>query len=62
MGPKRDVLGNWTEEIKSLVNGASTHRIEHWFLRHGKDFVERARQIQKEGDLYWPAMPEGDHR
>ena len=34
MGPRRDVLGELTEEMhkNGLVNGASTHRIEHWFF------------------------------
>ena len=65
MGPKRDVLGELTEEMgkKGLVNGASTHRIEHWFfMGHGKDFESDITDSEKEGDFYWPAMPEGDHQ
>lgn len=65
MGPKRDVLGELTQEMekKGLINGASTHRIEHWFfMGHGKDFESDITEAEKEGDFYWPAMPEGDHQ
>ena len=65
MGPKRDVLGELTEEMgkKGLVNGASTHRIEHWFfMGHGRNFESDITDSEKEGDFYWPAMPEGDHQ
>lgn len=63
MGPKRDVLGELTEEMhkKGLINGASTHRIEHWFfMGHGREFESDVTDAEKEGDFYWPAMPEGD--
>lgn len=65
MGPKRDVLGELSEEMKKhgIVNGASTHRIEHWFfLGHGKEFDSDIREPLQRGDLYWPAMPEGNHQ
>lgn len=64
MGPKRDVLGELTDEMKKagLVNGASSHRIEHWFfMGHGKDFESDITDNEKEGDFYWPAMPEAEH-
>jgi len=64
MGPKRDVLGELTEQMhkQGLVNGASTHRIEHWFfMGHGKQFESDITDAEKEGDFYWPAMPEQNH-
>lgn len=65
MGPRRDVLGELTEEMhrQGLVNGASTHRIEHWFfMGHGREFDSDVTADEKEGDFYWPAMPERDHQ
>ncbi len=64
MGPKRDVLGELTEECKKagLINGASSHRVEHWFfMGRGKEFDSDIREPLKPGDFYWPAMPERDH-
>ncbi|MDE6639122.1 MAG: alpha-L-fucosidase [Acetatifactor sp.] len=64
MGPERDVLGELSREInkKGMVNGASTHRIEHWFfMGHGKEFESDITEEEQEGDFYWPAMPERDH-
>lgn len=64
MGPKRNVLGELTEEFnrRGMVNGASTHRIEHWFfMGHGKEFESDITDAEQEGDFYWPAMPERDH-
>lgn len=64
MGPKRDVLGELSREInkKGMVNGASTHRIEHWFfMGHGKEFESDITDAEQEGDFYWPAMPERNH-
>lgn len=64
MGPKRDVLGELSREInkKGMRNGASTHRIEHWFfMGHGKEFESDITEEEQEGDFYWPAMPERDH-
>ncbi|MDY3919741.1 MAG: alpha-L-fucosidase [Candidatus Limivivens sp.] len=64
MGPKRDVLGELTAEMKKrgMENGASSHRIEHWFfLGNGKKFDSDVREPLVRGDLYWPSMPEQDH-
>ncbi|MDE5590267.1 MAG: alpha-L-fucosidase [Acetatifactor sp.] len=64
MGPERDVLGELSQEInkRGMVNGASTHRIEHWFfMGHGKEFESDITEEEQEGDFYWPAMPERDH-
>ncbi len=64
MGPKRDILGELSGEcIKSgLINGASSHRIEHWFfMGHGKEFDSDIKEPMKRGDFYWPAMPEPEH-
>lgn len=64
MGPKRDILGELSVEcIKSgLINGASSHRIEHWFfMGHGKEFDSDIKEPMKRGDFYWPAMPEPEH-
>jgi len=65
MGPKRDVLGELTEAFKNhgLQNGASSHRIEHWFfMGHGKDFDSDIKEPLQCGDFYWPSMPEPDHQ
>ncbi len=64
MGPKRNVLGELSAEFnrQGMVNGASTHRIEHWFfMSHGKEFESDITDAEQEGDFYWPAMPERDH-
>lgn len=64
MGPKRDVLGELTEECKKagLKNGASSHRVEHWFfMGKGKEFDSDIKEPLEPGDFYWPAMPERDH-
>lgn len=64
MGPRRDVLGELTEQARErgIVAGASSHRIEHWFfMGHGKEFESDITDAEKEGDFYWPAMPEADH-
>ena len=63
-GPKRDVLGELTKAFndRGLVNGASSHRVEHWFfLGHGKEFDSDIKEPLVKGDLYWPSMPESDH-
>lgn len=65
MGTKRDILGELTDEMhkQGLVNCASTHRIEHWFfMGHGREFESDITEKEKEGDFYWPAMPERDHQ
>lgn len=64
MGPKRDVLGELSKccQEKGMVNGASSHRVEHWFfMGHGRDFESDIREPMERGDFYWPAMPEADH-
>lgn len=64
MGPKRDVFGLLTEECRraGLINGASSHRVEHWFfMGKGKEFDSDIKEPLKPGDFYWPAMPEKDH-
>lgn len=64
MGPKRDVLGELTKECqkRGLVNGASSHRAEHWFfMGHGREFDSDIKEPMERGDFYWPAMPEPDH-
>jgi alpha-L-fucosidase len=63
MGPKRDVLGELSEAANHhhMVNGASSHRIEHWFfMGHGKEFDSDIHEPLVRGDFYWPAMPESD--
>ncbi len=64
MGPKRDVLGELSARCRELglVNGASSHRVEHWFfMGHGKEFDSDIREPLKRGDFYWPSMPEPNH-
>lgn len=64
MGPHRDVLGELSKACREhgMVNGASTHRVEHWFfMSHGKDFPSDIHEPMQRGDFYWPAMQEGDH-
>lgn len=61
MGPKRDVLGELTAEMqkRGLINGASSHRIEHWwFMGCGRHFDSDIRGELKRGDFYWPSVPE----
>jgi alpha-L-fucosidase len=63
MGPRRDVLGELSDAFhrRGLVNGASSHRVEHWFfMGHGKEFASDVHEPLEQGDFYWPAMPEGD--
>ena len=65
MGPRKDILGDLTGAFQkfNLVNGASSHRIEHWFfMGHGKEFQSDIKEPLKEGDFYWPAMPEPNHQ
>lgn len=65
MGPKKDTLGMLTKSVNELglINGCSSHRIEHWFfMGHGKDFDSDIKGGEVEGDFYYPAMPEPDHQ
>ena len=64
MGPKRDVLGELGAECEKagLVNGASSHRVEHWFfMGHGKEFESDIKEPLVRGDFYWPSMAEPNH-
>ena len=64
MGPKRDVLGELTESCRrhGMENGASSHRVEHWFfMGHGKEFDSDVKDPMERGDFYWPAMPEPEN-
>ncbi len=63
MGPKRDLHGDLVDAVQEagLVNGASTHRIEHWFFMNpGRHIESDITDDQKEGDFYWPAAEEAD--
>lgn len=65
MGPCHDVLGELSEKLKEkgIENGASSHRVEHWFfMGHGKEFESDITDDEKEGDFYYPAMKESDHQ
>jgi alpha-L-fucosidase len=60
MGPKRDVIGELSAEIKKqgLIFGLSSHRIEHWFFfNHGREFNSDVLD-PKYADFYGPAMAE----
>ena len=64
MGPKRDILEELGAALaeQGLVNGASSHRAEHWFfMGHGREFDSDIQEPMHRGDFYWPAMPEPDH-
>lgn len=63
MGPKRDTLGELCREFaaRGLVNGSSSHRVEHWFfMGHGKEFDSDIKDPMERRDFYWPAMQERD--
>lgn len=63
-GPKRDVLGELTLEAQTqgLTNGASSHRIEHWFFQgEGRNFESDIKGDFERGDLYWPSHYVGDY-
>jgi alpha-L-fucosidase len=64
MGPRKDVLGELSQAFqeRGMVNGASSHRVEHWFfMGHGREFESDITDEEKEGDFYWPAMEEKNH-
>ncbi len=64
-GPKRDILGELSRACNEigLINGASSHRVEHWFfMGHGKEFDSDIREPLHKGDFYWPSMPEPNHQ
>ncbi|MBQ7063910.1 MAG: alpha-L-fucosidase [Firmicutes bacterium] len=59
MGPHRDVLGELTAEAAKagLINGASSHRVEHWFfMGPGRLFPSDIHEPLQRGDLYWPSV------
>lgn len=61
MGPKRDIICELSDAAKKrgIVNGASSHRIEHWFfMGHGREFESDITLNEQYGDFYYPAMPE----
>lgn len=64
-GPKLDILGELKtaftkEDIKFCT---SSHRAEHWFfMGHGRNFESDIGNDLKQGDFYWPAMPEPDNQ
>lgn len=63
MGPRRDVLGELSQEAwkNGIIAGCSSHRVEHWFfMSPGRDFESDITDSEQEGDFYWPAMPGGD--
>lgn len=65
MGPHKDVLGELSSAAlnNGIVNGASSHRVEHWFfMGHGKEFESDVTEHEQEGDFYYPAMPEPNHQ
>lgn len=64
MGPKKDILGELSDAVKKrgIVNGASSHRIEHWFfMGHGREFESDITDNEKYRDFYYPAMSEPNH-
>ena len=64
MGPHKDIVGELSESARrhGVVNGASSHRVEHWFfMGHGKEFESDITDDEKYGDFYYPAMPEPNH-
>ena len=64
MGPRRDVIGELhaASGKAGLYACASSHRAEHWwFMGNGKKFDSDVKEPLRQGDFYWPAMPEADH-
>lgn len=65
MGPHKDIVGELSESARrhGIINGASSHRVEHWFfMSHGKEFESDITDDEKYGDFYYPAMPEPNHQ
>ncbi len=61
MGPRRNVLGELHRAARDagIIPCASSHRAEHWwFMSHGREFESDVRDPMRQGDFYWPAMPE----
>lgn len=64
MGPHKDIVGELSESARrhGIINGASSHRVEHWFfMGHGREFESDITDNEKYGDFYYPAMPEPNH-
>lgn len=64
MGPHKDIVGELSESARrhGIINGASSHRVEHWFfMGHGREFESDITDDEKYGDFYYPAMPEPNH-
>lgn len=64
MGPHKDIVGELSESARrhGIINGASSHRVEHWFfMGHGREFESDITDDEKYGDFYYPAMPESNH-
>ena len=65
MGPHKDIVGELSESARrhGIINGASSHRVEHWFfMGHGRKFESDITDDEKYGDFYYPAMPEPNHQ
>lgn len=65
MGPHKDIVGELSESAHrhGIINGASSHRVEHWFfMGHGREFESDITDDEKYGDFYYPAMPEPNHQ
>lgn len=65
MGPHKDIVGELSESARrhGIINGASSHRVEHWFfMGHGREFESDITDDEKYGDFYYPAMPEPNHQ
>ena len=63
MGPMRDICGELkaASEKRGIQFCVSSHRIEHWFfMGGGKKFDSDIKEPLKEGDLYWPSIPDAD--
>ncbi|WP_057824665.1 alpha-L-fucosidase [Lapidilactobacillus concavus] len=65
MVPKRDIIGELKQAALThdLHFCTSNHRAEHWWLMsHGKEFDSDVHELLKNGDFYWPAMPEPNNQ
>jgi alpha-L-fucosidase len=62
MGPKRDIIGELSAEIRKqgLIFGLSSHRIEHWWFMNGGRRFESDVLDSKYADLYGPAREENE--
>lgn len=63
MGPKHDIIKLLKQEAdkQDIHFCTSSHRAEHqFFFGHGKEFESDVEENLRQGDFYWPAMPEPD--